>query len=607
MTSALSGFVGGLQQGYTFVKDAQAKSADEGRRVKEDARRDQAADFAEETRGRQRGDWDKEDAYKGEIETLNKGFFPPEQAEAPPSPGMQVARPPAPPIAQQAPETPDTPAPAPADPAALPLGATAPGLPPASAPAAPAPAAVPSAPSLGMVQPQAATAAAPSGPAGLRAQQNNLTSMGASMDYLIQRAQIDLRHGKLDGPGMASLYKLRNSVAKEGINDAVQLLAQGDNAGAMKRFNETGDMKGWEIASSVDAVFEHGGAKIPTKIVTVKADDGTTRTVNTAQILVQNQMIDAIVAQAQKGVALDDGRKDAKEGRNIQQQNANTQEAYRRDQVLNMEEQRRLQERGINTKADANAPIWGEKDDTFLKEQYSSKDEMTGARTFDGDGMQFAKQVAVARSRFNGGDSASASAYALAADSNLKAQAAGDPAKLRQLRNQALQRLAQATQAAPAASQGGEWAERNAASRAGAPARESGRREILEQELAKTTDPTDKAAIQRELAGLGPTSAAPAAPAGAAPARQAPAAQPVARPPAQRPAQPLGQTGHRDHPDGVDVRGDIVVSSLRQSIAKLDKNDPRNVDALMKLGGALNDRLATIQENYGHGTKLISQ
>jgi hypothetical protein len=513
-SSALGGFVGGLQQGYTFVEGVQTRQAEEARRAKEeerrsheDQRRDQDQAFQEEERGRKRTSWGKEDQYNADVDALNTSFFPKEYKDTPaPAIGMQTPIAPAPGADVPAAAAPSAPAPTAATPTAA--------APPAALPM--------TQPALGMAQPAVQPPAGEQGAApaaGLPKQANQLTSMGASIDYLIKRAQIDLQHGKIDGAGVANLYKLRSSAAKEGLNEAVQLLAQGDNDGAMKRFNEAGDMKDWAVESSVDGVFEHGGVKIPTKIVTVKAADGTVRTVNTAQTLVQNQLIDKIVEQAQKGVIMDDNRADAAAGRRIQKQNADTQEQYRLDQAENMREQRRLQE----ASATAPAAIWGKEDDKFLQGQYSGKDEVSGATTFDGEGMQFAKQVAVARSRFNGGDSATAMAYALAADANLKAQAKGDPVKLRQLRQQALQTLSTAAPRQPQ-SGGAEWDGRNARSRAGAPDREAGRKEILEQELANEKDPKNIAMIKRELANLGPASAAPASP---TPASPTPATKPL--------------------------------------------------------------------------------
>ena len=498
--STLGGFIGGLQQGYSFVDDMRSRRADQARRLKDDERREKDAQYQEEMRGRQRNDWKKEDQYKTAVDSLNTEFFPP-PPKATPAPALGIKEASAPAAAALPPE-------------AVPVSVPAPVVEPSPEPTQAATSAVDAvqkaspvaAAPVGMPQAAPAPQAESVAPvaSGMRSTPGQPTGMAASMDYFIRRAELDMQHGKIDGPGMAALYQLRNSTAKEGLNEAVQLLAKGDNAGAMRQFNENGDMKGWSVVSSVDGVFDHGGAKLPTKIVTVQADDGSTRIVNTAQQLVQNQRITDLITQAQKGVEMADRRDDSKGGRRIQQQQANTQEQYRLDQADNMREQRRLQEAGLDAKTSTTPPIWSKEDDTFLKEQYSSKDELTGNKTFDGEGLQFAKQVAVARSRFNGGDSATASAYALSADANLKAQAKGDPAMLLKLRTEALQKLAAAAPRPAAAGGDADWERRTTASRAGAPAREDGRRAILEQELAKETDPSNIAALKRELAALGP-------------------------------------------------------------------------------------------------------
>lgn len=527
--SALAGFVGGLQQGYTFVegikgrqKDEERRDREEARRDRDEARRDSDVAFQEEERNRTRENWGREEAYKEEIDTLNKGFFPPEPKTTP-APALGIAASAAPDGNQAAPTS------------AQALTAL-----PSPAEVVPA---VPSTP-VGLPKAAPAAAAAPvagAQPVGMPVQPNQMSNMGQSMDYLIRRAQIDLQHNKIDGAGLVSLYKLRDSVEKEGINESIDLLAKGDIAGAERRFSQGGQMQGWKVQSSTDGIFEHGGAKLPTRIVTVQGPDGTTRTINTAQYQVQGQKIDQLVTQAQKAVEMQDRRTDSEASRQIQQQNANTQEAYRRDQAENMREERRLRAAG------GIAPIWGKEHDDFLKDQYTAKDEMSGVKTFDGEGVQFAKQVAVARSRFNGGDATSASAYALAADARLKQQAGGDAAKLREFRQQALQQL---TSPAP------------------------------------------------EPASPGATPAQPTRPA-AAPAKPAP------QQPAPPPSAPAAAPARADN--GVaDVRDDPVITTLRKSLAQIDGNDPRNVDIMMKLGTALNARIAQLQKTHGPGTKLIT-
>jgi hypothetical protein len=97
----------------------------------------------------------------------------------------------------------------------------------------------------------------------------------------------------------------------------------------------------------------------------------------------------------------------------------------------------------------APAPVWDAKADEFLQKRYTVADPTTGALQVDGQGLQFAKAVAVGRARSNGGDFTSALGYAFDIDNALKAKAGNDPEKLRALRNDAMARMQMP--AAPAA------------------------------------------------------------------------------------------------------------------------------------------------------------
>lgn len=106
----------------------------------------------------------------------------------------------------------------------------------------------------------------------------------------------------------------------------------------------------------------------------------------------------------------------------ISQQNADTNEQYRRDQAA-----------ALKAKGGAGAaPIWDDKADTFLRERYTSKNPETGASVVDGDGLVFAKQIALAAARDKfGGDTTSALGYAFDIDKKIAADAGNDPAKIR--------------------------------------------------------------------------------------------------------------------------------------------------------------------------------
>lgn len=60
-------------------------------------------------------------------------------------------------------------------------------------------------------------------------------------------------------------------------------------------------------------------------------------------------------------------------------------------------------------------------------------------------------------------------------------------------------------------------------------------------------------------------------------------------------------------PAGIDVRGDIVLSSLATQLGKLDKSDPANAEKIMAIGKAKNDRIAQLQNSNGRLSTLITE
>jgi len=84
--------------------------------------------------------------------------------------------------------------------------------------------------------------------------------------------------------------------------------------------------------------------------------------------------------------------------------------------------------------APADAPVWDKEADKTLLTHYTVLDPTTGAKALDGDGLQFGKQVALARARAGGGDTTMAIGYAVAKDAQIRKLAGNDPVKLQQLR-----------------------------------------------------------------------------------------------------------------------------------------------------------------------------
>ncbi len=212
-----------------------------GRAYKEGKREDTEFDWKKKDR-------DRQETYQAEVENLTKNS---------PLAGW---------VEQQKPVAPVTPA--------------ANGLTPAPAPAdgtAPASAAAPTTP--------AATGLTPPAPARPAAPQ--LPGFNDMNDYLIKRAAIDVKYGKLDGAGIMSLYKGIQAMKTEGAVEAIKLLHAGRADEAMQAFNSSGTTKA-QIVSMQDGEYDLGGNKMPTRIVTLlNPDTGQTQTINTAQALIQ--------------------------------------------------------------------------------------------------------------------------------------------------------------------------------------------------------------------------------------------------------------------------------------------------------------------------------
>lgn len=632
----IGGLMDGVMQGYTFAKDAKRKQADD--------------DYKQKERGQTEKVWGREDARQADIAALNNEFFPAE-AKTTPAPAIGLQAPSAQtdlsmaadsdsqPATSDQPSAPVASAPTPAAPAA-PKASTMPSAPVRPVPASPAddtaayeaaynaptpaastpaagaattsateaavapqakwlpqptpPASTPQSDGLPQQAPAAQTADA-SQPKGMPVQPNQMTSMNKSLDYLIRRAQIDAQHGDTDGKALINLYKMQETNKQEGLTDAIKMLHSGDEEGAMRRYNTTGDSKDWHVQSSVDGVFKSGGVDLPTKIVTVQNVDGTIRTINTAQAMIQNQAIDKMLSQGQKAEEMSEKREDNAGNRKIRQQQADTQEGYRSDQGDHM---RRQDDANSNVRA----PVWDKDADKLVVDAYTVKDPVSGDSSMDAPGLQFAKQVAVKMSQSNGGDTVSAIGFAVQKDNQLKAQAKGDLVKLGELRQQALSALRPAptqeqstTNSAPNSA---EWNARNSASRAAAPSREDGRRAILQQELASEKDPQNIAALKREVSRLGPVDST-------APATTAAPVVKVSAPAPSRISAPAGGLPKPKPADGsVYIGDDPVLTSLKKSLAGIDASDPRNVQQMMALGQAKNDRMVALQDKYGRLTPL---
>lgn len=98
--------------------------------------------------------------------------------------------------------------------------------------------------------------------------------------------------------------------------------------------------------------------------------------------------------------------------------------------------------------AAAAAPLWDDRADAFLKARYTVKDEVTGTTSVDGNGLEFAKTVALAQAKQNGGDTTLALARAFDLDNRIREATKGDPTAMRAARQEYLRRVT--TRPAPA-------------------------------------------------------------------------------------------------------------------------------------------------------------
>lgn len=424
------------------------------------------------------------------------------------------------------------------------------GTPPAADPAAAAPASPALQPPAGIPQPR------------------QFASILGRYNYILEA---QAKAGDVDPQTYLQTKELFAKMQSEGMIQGMAAFARGDFAGGVNLNNSMGDNKIAIVPNSIKQTTTTlpGGQVVPTYTLRVKNSDGSYTDIDTAQSQYQMLGMKDKLDLMDKAAEHKDTAEYHKGMVQTAQQQAKTNEGYRRDQAAHMRAEDANKAAEIRAKAaqgaTQTAPVWSTKDDESLETLYTSKDPNTGANTFDGNGFQYAKQIALLHSRANGGDAASARAAALADDAKLKAKAAADAAAtknpapnlaatlLDQYRSAALQKLFAPRAAAPAAG---------------------------------ATPGTPSA----------PPKAGGSAPASKPAAPQAPALAPVA--PGER-ATTVGGS--------VDVRTDPALKALNEAISHLNANDPKNVDILMKLGTARNTRIAQLQDNYGSMAQLVTQ
>jgi hypothetical protein len=247
------------------------------------------------------------------------------------------------------------------------------------------------------------------------------------------------RAGDVDPQTYAQTKQLLAKMASEGVIQATQAFDRGDFQGGMALYNGLGDNRSGKIVGTPvhTTTTLPSGETVPTYKLTVANADGSRAEIDTALNLYQTldlkSRLDLLdkAATRQDTAAFHQGTL-ANQGRTAAaaEKNAETTAGYRSDQNEHMKREDRIKAAEAWAKlhgGSGSAPVWAPDDDKALETLYTSKND-NGSPTLDGNGFQYAKQVALARSRSNGGDAASARAFAVAKDAALQAKAAADAA-----------------------------------------------------------------------------------------------------------------------------------------------------------------------------------
>lgn len=384
--------------------------------------------------------------------TMPADVDPGAQYMTPPGPMAKSAAPAAPiaPVAQAAPTAPPTPAPVQQGNQAAPLNNMTPaqkakllaqaeaqfGMRHGPGTAAPSQSAAPS---------QVAPVAAP--PAAVFEQASGMPKprpMSNILDMLDNRITNAARRGDSTTQEYAAARDFLTKARSEGVIQAVGAWVRGDYPGGMKLYNDIGQYGGAKIIGTpVDTTTVINGVTVPTHIIQILNEDGSSAIVNTAQDEHKLQSLADRVKQGQEAGKLAETSKFHTDGNANDKAKNEATDRYQQGMlgVKQRENEIYAAKTAAEAKAKQDAPIWTTGDDDFLTTRFTSKDEVTGKSTFDGEAFQFTKALAVPWSRDHGGDSASARAYAMKVDTNLRLQAKDNPEILRKLRQDTLRKI----------------------------------------------------------------------------------------------------------------------------------------------------------------------
>ena len=129
-------------------------------------------------------------------------------------------------------------------------------------------------------------------------------SMADAINFATEGAKINMKYGKSSPADFVNLMKIKQTLQKENMEEAIGRLHGGDFQGALSAYNESGDDRVEYKGAPQQGVFVFAGQKIPTVIATVVDKNGQERTINTAQIMASKIGLDKTIDLLHKDMQL---------------------------------------------------------------------------------------------------------------------------------------------------------------------------------------------------------------------------------------------------------------------------------------------------------------
>lgn len=125
-----------------------------------------------------------------------------------------------------------------------------------------------------------------------------------TLDYLMNRARIDMKYGKADAASVLQLHQVKKKLEDEGVDHAIGLMQAGDFEGGLNDFNSVGKYSGVKLVETKPVKAKIGESEIDGYEVTVEHPDGRQETINTVSYMKQRVGIDKLLDHAHKSATL---------------------------------------------------------------------------------------------------------------------------------------------------------------------------------------------------------------------------------------------------------------------------------------------------------------